>query len=373
VQTRFRVPVTGSSGTADIALGDRCVQPCRITGLGIEPAGAAPVLPGLHQPGDIVAEVAVQVRQDGAWQPVDDFARASRWRGDETGLVQVLGTSSALKVRLGQSSVGSTWPELVARDVPARLPAALAAGTADLYPGTAANDVSTYGLDDEPQEVDGLFEAATLPELDRYGVLVDYDAALRAMSGAASYQTRFEVWLSPSAPADIRARLARERVTVLGAVHAATFRSQLDHTGPALADELDLIAALTAVLLAIGAALLAGITTARRRGYEVAALEAAGVPGRVLRRSITVEQALLLAIGVIVGVGAGLVGSVLALPSTPFFVTDDVGPPSDHALPWGMVGILIGALVAVFALTCFAVSWLVARQATPARFREAQQ
>ena len=371
--TRFQVPLTASSGRFDIALGNRCDRPCRITGLGIEPAGAAPLLPGLHRPGEIVAEIAAQVRHDGAWQIVGDFDKASRWRSDATGLVRFGGTPAGLKILLGQTSVGASWPELVGRDVPARLPAALASGTAELYPGPAAHDVSTYGLDDEPQEVDGLFEAATLPELDRYGVLVDYDAALRAMGGAPGSQTRFEVWLSPSAPADIRARLARQQVRVIGAVHASTFRKQLDHTGPALAGELDLIAAVTAVLLAIGAALLAGVTTARRRGYEVAALEAAGVPGRVLRRSLTVEQALLLAIGVLVGVGAGLVGSVLALPSTPFFVNEDVGPPSDHALPWGTVGILVGTLVAVFALTCVAVSWLVARQATPARFREAQQ
>jgi predicted lysophospholipase L1 biosynthesis ABC-type transport system permease subunit len=162
-------------------------------------------------------------------------------------------------------------------------------------------------------------------------------------------------------------------VTVTSEVHASTFRTRLDHTGPAFADELDLIAAITAVLLAIGAALLAGITTARRRGYEVAALEAAGVPARVLHRSLTVEQALLLAIGVVVGVGAGLIGSVVALPSTPFFITEDVGPPTVHTVPWGLVGILVGSLVVLCALTCVTVSWLVARQATPARFREAQQ
>lgn len=217
-----------------------------------------------------------------------------------------------------------------------------------------------------------MLDAVALPQLGRYGVLVDYGAALREMTGPPGTQTRFQVWLSPAAPRDMPARLAKQGVKVLGVVHAATFRTVLDHTGPAYADELFLVAAITAVLLAAGAALLAGVTTARRRAYEVAALEAAGVPGRSLHRSLVVEQALLLGIGVIVGVGSGLAGSVLALPSTPFFVEDDVGPPIDHTLPWGWIGILIGALVAVFALTCLAVSWLVARQATAARFREAQ-
>jgi hypothetical protein len=212
-----------------------------------------------------------------------------------------------------------------------------------------------------------------LPQLGRYGVLVDYGAALREMIGQPGAQSRFEVFLSASAPSDMTARLAKQGVAVTGAVHAASYRKALDHTGPAFADELFLVAAITAVLLAVGAALLAGVTTARRRAYEVAALVAAGVPGRALHRSLTVEQALLLGIGVVVGVGSGLAGSALALPSTPFFVQTDVGPPIDHTLPWGWVGILVGSLVAVFTLTCLAVSWLVARQATAARFREAQQ
>jgi hypothetical protein len=275
-------------------------------------------------------------------------------------------------VDVAPSSAGGQWPSLISKDMPARLPAVLASGTAALYPGPSAHDAASFGIDNRSQHVDGVMQAVALPELDRYGVMVDYGAALREMISRPGGQSRFEVWLSADAPPDMRARLAKQGVTVTGVVHAGTFRTALDHTGPAFADELFLVAAITAVLLAVGAALLAGITTARRRAYEVAALEAAGVPGRALHRSLTVEQALLLGVGVIVGVGAGLAGSVLALPSTPFFVHDDVGPPIDHTLPWGLIGILIGSLVAIFALTCLTVSWLVSRQATAARFREAQ-
>ena len=370
LQSAYDVPVTGPAGSYDIDLGHSCIKPCRITGLRIEPAD-----PQAHirQPDDLVASVAAQVRHNGTWQPVVGFSDPERWRDDQSGFLQFRNAGAALRVDVAPSSVGGQWPSLISRDMPAQLPAVLASGTAELYPGPSAHDAASFGIDNRSQHVDGLFQAVTLPELDRYGVMVDYGAALREMISRPGGTSRFEVWLSASAPSDMQARLAKQGVRVTGVVHAGMFRRTLDHTGPAFADELFLVAAITAVLLAVGAALLAGITTARRRAYEVAALEAAGVPGRALHRSLTVEQALLLGLGVIVGVGAGLAGSVLALPSTPFFVSDDVGPPIDHTLPWGLVAALIGALVAVFGLTCLTVSWLVARQATAARFREAQQ
>jgi hypothetical protein len=371
LQSGYVLPLTHPSGSYEIDIENRCAQPCRITGLRLEPPDG--VGTNARQPGEIAAIVAAQVHHGGAWEPVGGFDQPSRWRSDDNGLVQMANASPALKLRVGQSSVGAQWPSVISADMPSHLPAVLASGTADLYPGPAAHDASSFGIDNHSQPVDGLLDAVALPELGRYGVLVDYGAALRETTGQTGGQTRFEVWLSPDAPKDMAARLAKQGVTVTGVVHAAKFRTVLDHTGPAFADELFLVAAITAVLLAVGAALLAGVTTARRRAYEVAALEAAGVPGRSLHRSLVVEQALVLAIGVIVGVGSGLAGSALALPSTPFFVQDDVGPPIDHTLPWGWVGILIGSLIAVFALTCVAVSWLVARQATAARFREAQQ
>jgi hypothetical protein len=193
------------------------------------------------------------------------------------------------------------------------------------------------------------------------------------MTEQPGQQTRYEVWLAPSAPQDMPARLAKQGVIVTRVVHAAKYRAVLDHTGPAFADGLFLVAAAAAALLAVGATVLGGVTTARRRAYELAALQAAGVPLRVLRRATAVEQAVLLGIGLVVGVGAGLGGSVLALPSTPFFVDDSVGPPTQHGLPVALLAVLVGCLAVVFLLTCWFVARIVSRQAGAARLREAQQ
>jgi ABC-type antimicrobial peptide transport system permease subunit len=204
-------------------------------------------------------------------------------------------------------------------------------------------------------------------------VLVDFGLAQQAMTQGAGTLTKYQVWLTAGAPADMKARLAEQGVIVTSVVRAASFRTELDHTGPAFAGGLFLVAAAAAALLAIGATVLAGLTTARRRAYELAALEAAGVPARTLRRATAIEQGLMLGIGLVVGVVAGVGGSALALPSTPFFVDDTIGPPSQHGLPLALLGMLVGALAVVFVLTSWVVARLVSRQAGAARLREAQQ
>jgi ABC-type antimicrobial peptide transport system permease subunit len=203
--------------------------------------------------------------------------------------------------------------------------------------------------------------------------MIDFGAALNAMTTTVSNETQLAVFVSADGPSDMAARLAKQGVQVTGTIRASTFQKALDRTGPALADGLFLVAAVAATLLAIGATVLAGVITARRRAYELAALEAAGVRARVLRRSAAVEQGILLAAGLAVGLVAGIVGSMLALPSTPFFVDQTIGPPVRHALPWGLLAVLVVCVVVVFAATCEIVARVVSGQATPGRLREAQQ
>jgi hypothetical protein len=353
-------------------LAPTCARGCRITRIDLSPVTTPLNTPA--SPQEIHATIAAQVRSGGnAWLPVSGFADASRWRSDDQAVVDLLSGDTTLALVVGQSSADGPWPKVVSADVPSHLPAVMASGTAGSYPGPAAHDASSFGLDDDTQPIDGLFQAVTLPQLDRYGVLVDFGLAQQAMTQGAGTQTKYQVWLASGAPADMKARLAAQGVIVTSVVQAASFRTELDHTGPAFAGGLFLVAAAAAALLAVGATVLAGLTTARRRAYELAALEAAGVPARTLRRATAVEQGLLLGIGLVVGVVAGVGGSVLALPSTPFFVDDTIGPPSQHGLPVALLAMLAGALVVVFVVTSWVVARLVSRQAGAARLREAQQ
>jgi ABC-type antimicrobial peptide transport system permease subunit len=203
--------------------------------------------------------------------------------------------------------------------------------------------------------------------------MVDYGAALAAMASPASTTTRYQVWLSPAAPSDMAARLARQHVHVQRTLHASRYRAALDHSGPAFADSLFLASALAAIVLAVGATAVARAVSVRRRGYELAALEAVGVSPRTLRRATAAEQGGVFAIGLLVGLAAGLVGSWLALPSTPVFVDASTGPPLVLGLPWALLAALAAGLVVVFVVVSVATARLVERAATPSQLRGAQQ
>jgi uncharacterized membrane-anchored protein YhcB (DUF1043 family) len=105
----------------------------------------------------------------------------------------------------------------------------------------------------------------------------------------------------------------------------------------------------------------------------LAALEAVGVAPRTLRRATAAEQGSVFAIGLVVGLAAGLVGSRLALPSTPVFVDASAGPPPVVGLPWALLAGLAAGLAVVFVVVSLAIARLVERAAAPSQLRGAQQ
>ena len=357
--------------SADV--GTLCAEPCRLTGLSLADK------PGLFPPtpdnavieGNIAAAQAASTSST-SWQPVPGFDQPSRWRSDTTGFVRLVPAPGGLAFSLEKGSPESPWPGILSADTPNQLPAVVGSGTATTYVGPAVHDITSFGLDSKSLSLDGVHTVVSLPALERTGVMVDFGSVLAAARGGLSSSTRLEVFVAPGAPSDLTARLAKQGVHVVSVLHAATLKKRLDHTGPAYADGLFLIAAGVATVLAIGATVLAGLTTARRRSYELAALEAAGVPRRTLRLSAAVEQGILLVAGLVVGLVAGIVGSRLALPSTPVFIEPDVGPPVGHQLPVGLLAILSAGIVVVFAATSLVIARVVSHQAGASRLREVQ-
>ena len=349
-----------------------CVPSCRLTALLLR----AKAVPGasLERGASIDAVVAASVASSAtatSWHPVAGFDDPVRWRSDGAGVMRLRPAGDGLEISAQQTTPGAGWPALLSADTPARLPAVIAGVTASLYNATTIHDVAGFGLDSSPIDLDGTASAVSLPTLDRNGAMVDFGTALNAMRGQFTPQTQLAVYVGPSAPSDLADRLAREGVTVTRTVRAATYAAALGRAGPALAEGLFLVAAILAVVLAIGATVLASATTARRRAYELAALEAAGVPARTLRRSVALEQGVLLVIGLLVGVAAGVIGARLALPNTPVFVDQHVGPPVDNTVPYGLTAVVACIVGVAFVVLSILIARLISRQATAARLRDA--
>jgi hypothetical protein len=361
---RTVAPVLAGSHSYQIALPAACAGGCRITALRFEVLTTA-------YAGQVTAHIAASVRSSGAWKPVTSFADSGSWRGDGKGPVKIHSASGTLTLDVDEFY--GWWPSAVSAAIPVAVPAVVASAEAADAPGTQIHSLEVTGLDRDALFVDGVIRSVTLPQVDRGGVMIDFGAALAVMNHRTARRTQYQVWLSPSAPANMVARLARQHVYVERTIRSATYLSALDHSGPAFADALFLLSALAAIILAIGATAVGRVLSVRRRGYELAALEAVGIAPRTLRRAMAAEQASVFGIGLFVGLAAGLVGSWLALPSTPVFVDTSTGPPLVLGLPWPLLALLTIGMVVVFVLASVAIATLVDRAATPSQLRGAQQ
>ncbi|HEY2796214.1 MAG TPA: FtsX-like permease family protein [Micromonosporaceae bacterium] len=362
-----RIPGGTSTHEIDVA---QCASGCRIVAVAL--AADTPDVTQIGPddgPAEVVATISVSALSGGGWKAVTGFGEPARWRSDGESGAQITAAGGALAVDLRQTTAGGGWATLNTAAVPDAVPAVFSSGTAALDRGDISQS-STTGLDGLALPIGGVLTSVTLPKLDRYGVLVDFATAESAMTRLAAATTHFQVWLAPGAPSDMDTRLAKLGIQVTGTNTAATERRELDRTGPAFADTLFLLAAIAAVLLAVAAVVLGGTVGARRRAYELAALESVGVPRRTLRRSVAIEQSVLVGLGLLVGLAAGIGGSYLALPSMPYFVDQTVGPPIGHATPWVLLAFVAVALIAVFAATCVALSRGITRRATVGRLRE---
>jgi len=371
-KVRTIAPVVPGSGSYDVSLPSACASGCRVTALSL----TANTLVNLEtfgtQVSKIDAVIGASVRSGGSWRPVTSFADPTRWRGDRQGPVK-LGTAGASLSLDVEQVPGSDWPSAVSASIPATVPAVVGSGQAAVEEGNQIHSIEAVGLDRQAVFVNGVFRAVTLPEVGRDGVMVDFGTALAAMNRPTATTTHYQVWLSSNAPSDMAARLARQHVYVQRTIHSTTYRSALDHTGPAFADSLFLLSALAATVLAIAATAVGRVLSVRRRGYELAALEAVGVSPRTLRRATAAEQGSVFGIGLLVGLAAGLVGSRLALASTPVFVDPATGPPLVLGLPWALLAALTAGMIVVFVAVSLATARVVERAATPGQLRGAQQ
>ena len=304
------------------------------------------------------------------WRPVPGAANdASRWRPADQG-------GGSASETLGTGPQGLVWefdtppsqnPDIQSTDRPVRVPALAAAGlsvrTGGIY--------TAVGLDGTGLPAQVIATAPAIPGAPSDGVVISARFANLAAAGDTP-DAQQQVWVAAGAANAVRARLANAGVTVTSIQTETSARADLSRQGPALASVLYLADAVAAAALAAIGALAALYAFARRRTFEYAALEAAGISRVSLRRSLFAEQALVLGFAVLIGVGAGVAAMAVALRSVPEFVTPPSAPALSYTPALVPLGAILAGLVAVLALVAATSSAVLMSRVRMEQLREAQ-
>ncbi|MGN6302891.1 MAG: FtsX-like permease family protein [Angustibacter sp.] len=354
------VTVESASGWQEVDLGalrvgDRtyrgvvpssCADGCRVVGLAVRHAGT-----------DITTgRASLQVRgiaasTGSATGPLDaQFDRPAAWRAavpDSGGASSTVKAGRALAVEV--STPGGFPARVIHGDAPEPLPALTGSGAA-----VRDGLVAITGADGGPASVRRAGTAPFVPGLGRAGVVIDLDLALRSVPTASS--DSLQVWLGrddPAAERTLTSRLAASGVQVTDRASAQQALEVLNREGAVLALLLFLACGAVAVLVALGAVLVAAFVGSRQRAGEVAALRAVGVRRPVLRRAMLVEN--LAGVGVAVGcaVVAAAVTVLVVLPVLPLADEDSdvvVASTAPALVPgvWSVLGVSV--LLAVVAV-----------------------
>jgi putative ABC transport system permease protein len=335
-----------------------CPETCTLTDLAVT---WAPSSTAVTATGSAQVEIAsISDLHGHRWETVSaGLRRARRWRSP-TGGAEIAASSGGLSARFTLNPDAA--PVTIApADTPAALPTVLTT-TAAALDSPSGQPSLIVGLDGASVKAHRIAEVPVLPRVGDDAALVDLAMAQRVLSGPFVDDTP-EVWLSTNAPADISSRLASDGVSVVGTDSVTEREAASVHSSVNLAYNLFLIAGLTAAALAIGTTAFALAAGARRRGAELAAMLAIGIPGVSLRRSSEAEQALAIGIGLLFGAGAGLGAAAVALRSIPEFVALGPGPPLEIGFPT--------ALLAALLLSMAALLWAVVRLGSSMLVREA--
>jgi hypothetical protein len=331
--------------------------PCVVRDLQMSPAGGRSVPQG----GELTLH-SLEVDDGSGWTPITGADQPGRWTDLEDQQVEITGDASGLHWSFFAPKAQP--PTLTTHDRPEPLPAvvsaALAGGDATVHAG---------GLDARDLEFSVVARPTTLPVAPADGIVTDLTYAARAAYGNIGPSTP-QVWVRGD-PAPIRAGLAREHIPVIDVQTSAALDDELSRQGPGLASVLFLADAAAAAILAALAAILSLSAAARRRRYEYAALAATGASSRTLFNALALEQVVVVGFGALLGIGAGLAATAIAIGSVPEFVTAPADQLLRHQPPPLLLGLVLGGgFVLLLAAALLAASALL-RSVSAEQLREA--
>ncbi|WP_430500900.1 FtsX-like permease family protein [Micromonospora trifolii] len=281
------------------------------------------------------------------------FADLKRWRrsvaADDSVLSATGGAAPALALEMYENR-RVTPAGISVVDSPFPLPVYLTRSEGTPLGGAHAHE----GVDGAPTtaRVEGVADG--LPQLGGAGLIVDLEYADRlAVAGQSGTK---EVWLAPTAPADVLDRLRAQGLAVIGERTITGVRQDFDRQAPALALRFNLFAALAGVL--IGAAGLIAMAAAEQRARVamLVALRRQGLPPRAVRGGYGLPVA-------VAAVSGGLVTLVIWLltRSGQRLFGDGRSPvPLPEWPDIGRLLVFVAPTVTLFALTAVVLGRVVA-------------
>ncbi|MFI6987312.1 FtsX-like permease family protein [Nonomuraea wenchangensis] len=354
----FRVPGTlraarlplgelsGTSGTHMWNLPPACArEACELRALRGEPVPP----PEYREPAFVQVTVAgLAVREQGRWRSLE----LPSWRVDEDP-----------DARDGTFAVTYPGNQTLRPDTYAPEPAAVVVGP--------VGRKAVPGLDNSyAMPVRAAVASAAGPGLTDVGVLMDLEQADRIAYGVHEKAVH-QVWTRLSDTAALERELERQGLSVVSRRTVTELTASFTGQGPGLALLLLLASALAAAALALGRTVLALHTAARRRGYELAALEAAGARVAALRVALLLEQVITVAAGTLAGLAAGLLAAWAALGRIPQFAAAPVTPPLPHQVAVAPVALVVGAALLLSLVAAAVVAELLLRGVKVERLRDA--
>jgi hypothetical protein len=189
-------------------------------------------------------------------------------------------------------------------------------------------------------------------------------AAVAAVGDAAPLEAD-EWWMAtdPGAGPAVAERLRQEPYSAASVIDVDDLTRDLttDPIALGLIGAL-VLGSLSAVAFAGIGFLVSAVTSARERLGEFALLQAIGLSHRQLSAWLTIESAFLVAMGLLVGTGLGLVLAWVVLPFVS--LTQDASvpvPPVEVVIPWAAYALLYLVAAAALGVTVLAISSLLAR------------
>jgi len=324
---------------------------------------------------------SIRVQEAGRWRVVESFDDPGRWRplndGDYEPADQLeagTGAEGRAAVLDVQAPSGATAVGLVHASVPWPLPAVVT-------PGLLAADSARLGQTirvASPTEGDlslvvtGVAKVLPGTDGDQVAAMVDLDGLLsNALRSPSALLAADQVWTNDDQAGDEALDRLRDDGAAVAAVTVAAEREALlARQAPSLALLLLLVGAAAGAALATGGVMLHLYLSGRRRGFELAVLEALGARRRDLWAPVAVEQGALVGYGVLVGGAIGLVAALVSLPAIPQFVDHPEVPPPIYTPDWVVLGAALSLTLLVVGVGLALVVAGLIRKARPELLRE---